>query len=276
MLRKGVAPGTHLLIGKVLADAGYGEDSWVLAGMQWAVAQHADVVSMSLGGDSDDGSHPLSQAVNELSANSDTLFVIAAGNNGNNGPSTVSSPGSADAALTVGAVDVNDVMAPFSSRGPRLNNGAFKPEVVAPGVDVTAARAAGTDLGGDLATDPYYTTISGTSMATPHVAGLAAILKGEHPTWDGEKLKAALANSTVPIADATGFDAGTGRIDALKAIHQTVFAPATLELGNYAWPYSDLSPSSKTLTYTNDGDAAVTLALVPRRARTAPRSRPAR
>ena len=259
--RKGVAPGTHLLIGKVLADAGYGEDSWVLAGMQWAVAQHADVVSMSLGGDSDDGSHPLALAVNELSASSDTLFVIAAGNNGNNGPSTVSSPGSADAALTVGAVDVNDVMAPFSSRGPRLSNGALKPEVVAPGVDVTAARAAGTDLGGDLATDPSYTTISGTSMATPHVAGLAAILKGEHPTWDGEKLKSALANSTVPVADATGFDAGTGRIDALKAINQTVFAPATLELGNYAWPYSDLAPSSKTLTYTNDGDSAVTLAL---------------
>ena len=260
-LRKGVAPGTHLLIGKVLADAGYGEDSWVLAGMQWAVDQHADVVSMSLGGDSDDGSHPLSQAVNELSAGSDTLFVIAAGNNGSNGPSTVSSPGSADAALTVGAVDVNNAMAPFSSRGPRLNNGAFKPEVVAPGVDVTAARATGTDLGGDLATDPYYTTISGTSMATPHVAGLAAILKGEHPAWDGERLKAAIANSTVPIADATGFDAGTGRIDALKAIHQTVFAAATLELGNYSWPYGTLAPSSKTLTYTNDGDAPVTLVL---------------
>ena len=76
------------MVGKVLADAGYGEDSWVMAGMEWAVAQHADVVSMSLGGDTDDGTDPLAQAVNELSASSDTLFVIAAGNNGA-GPSTV-------------------------------------------------------------------------------------------------------------------------------------------------------------------------------------------
>ena len=94
-LRKGVAPGADLMIGKVLGDGGYGEDSWVLAGMAWAVDQGADVVSMSLGGDADDGTNPLSQAVNELSAGSDTLFVIAAGNDGGTGASTVSSPGSA-------------------------------------------------------------------------------------------------------------------------------------------------------------------------------------
>ena len=81
------------MIGKVLADGGYGEDSGVLAGMVWAVEQGADVVSMSLGGDADDGTHPLAQAVNELSASSDTLFVIAAGNAGAAGPSTVSVAG---------------------------------------------------------------------------------------------------------------------------------------------------------------------------------------
>src|SRR3954463_4327144 len=75
-LRKGVAPGAQLMVGKVLDDAGTGEDSWVLAGMTWAVAQGADVVSMSLGGDTGDGTDPLSQAVDELSASSDTLFVI--------------------------------------------------------------------------------------------------------------------------------------------------------------------------------------------------------
>ena len=87
--RKGVAPGADLLVGKVLTDGGYGEDSWVLAGMVWAVDQDADVISMSLGGDTDDGTHPLSRAVDELSASSDSLFVIAAGNNGGNGASTV-------------------------------------------------------------------------------------------------------------------------------------------------------------------------------------------
>ncbi|GAA4361918.1 S8 family peptidase [Angustibacter luteus] len=259
-LRKGVAPGADLMVGKVLGDNGSGEDSWVLAGMAWAVAQGADVVSMSLGnGTPDDGTNPLALAVDELSASSDTLFVIAAGNEGGNGASTVSAPGSADAALTVGAVDVHDAMAGFSSRGPRVRDGALKPDVVGPGVDITAARAAGTELGPVV--DEYYTTISGTSMATPHVAGLAAILKQEHPGWDGERLKSAIANSTVQVADATGFDAGTGRIDALQAIHQDVLAPASLSLGNYSWPYSDLSPTSTTLTYTNTGAAPVTLSL---------------
>ena len=70
-------------------------------------------------------------------------------------------------------------MAYFSSRGPRLGDGALKPDVVAPGVGITAARAAGTSLGTPV--DELYTSLDGTSMATPHVAGLAAILKDEHP-----------------------------------------------------------------------------------------------
>ena len=257
-LRKGVAPGADLIVGKVLDRRGWGADSWVLAGMQWAVQQQADVVSMSLGGDADDGTSPLAKAVDELSASSDTLFVVAAGNAGP-APSTVSRPGSADAALTVGAVDRNDAMAGSPAVARASLNGGLKPEVVAPGVDITAARAAGTELG--PADDDHYTTISGTSMATPHVAGLAAILKQEHPAWDGERLKSAIANSTVPVADATAFDAGTGRIDALRAIHADVLAPATLSLGSYGWPYADAEPASTTLTYTNTTDADVTLDL---------------
>jgi subtilisin family serine protease len=85
-LRKGVAPKTGLMVGKVLSDGGWGEDSWVLAGMVWAVQEGADVVSMSLGGDTDDGTSPLALAINELSATSDSLFVVAAGNNGGAGP----------------------------------------------------------------------------------------------------------------------------------------------------------------------------------------------
>ena len=257
-LRMGVAPKTTLMIGKVLNDHGSGEDSQILAGMVWAVDEGADVVSMSLGAGPTDGTDPLSEAINELSATSDTLFVVAAGNAGSR-PSTVTSPGAADAALTVGAVDVNDVMAKFSSRGPRLANGGFKPEVVAPGVNVTAARAAGTALGPVV--DNVYTTISGTSMATPHVAGLAAILKEEHPGWDGDRIKSVIVNSTSPIANATGFDAGTGRVDALAAINETVFAPPSVSLGSFKWPYSDLEPTRTALTYTNTADTAVTLSL---------------
>ncbi len=254
---KGVSPGAELIVGKVLGRDGSGADSQVLAGMEWAVAQHADIVSMSLGGDTGDGSDPLERAVDELSATSSTLFVIAAGNNGSS-PTTVTSPGAAAAALTVGAVDGTDTMASFSSRGPRLD-GTVKPEVVAPGVGIVAARAAGTSLGDPV--DQYYTSLSGTSMATPHVAGLAAILKQEHPDWDGERLKAAIVGSAVPVAGAGAYDAGTGRVDALRAVGQSVVADPTLNLGFFAWPHTDLAPSSRTLTYTNLGGAAVTYAL---------------
>ena len=256
---RGVAPGAKLMVGKVLSSEGFGEDSWVLAGMQWAVARGADVVNMSLGGqEPGDGTDPLSRAVNELSASSDTLFVVAAGNDGGE-PMTVNDPGAADAALTVGAVDDGDLMAYFSSRGPRLGDGALKPDVVAPGVGITAARAAGTSLGNPV--NELYTSLDGTSMATPHVAGLAAILKDAHPQWDGERLKAAITSTTVPVADATGFDAGAGRVDAARAVAATVLASASLNLGYYTWPQTDLPTTRTKLTYTNTGGAAATLAL---------------
>ncbi|WP_327419846.1 MULTISPECIES: S8 family serine peptidase [unclassified Streptomyces] len=102
---KGVAPGAGLHIGKVLDNDGSGQDSWILAGMEWAARdQHAKVVSMSLGGGPTDGTDPLSQAVNRLSEETGTLFVIAAGNSGP-APYSVGAPGAADAALTVGAVN---------------------------------------------------------------------------------------------------------------------------------------------------------------------------
>lgn len=98
----GVAPGAELVEGKVLGNDGYGYDSWILAGMQWAVDQDVKVVNMSLGSRvASDGTDPLSAAVDKLSAEHGTLFVIAAGNSGDR---TISAPGAADAALTVGSV----------------------------------------------------------------------------------------------------------------------------------------------------------------------------
>ena len=202
--RKGVAPGAELLIGKVLDNSGGGYDSEAIAGMEWAVQQGAKVVSMSLGGWPTDGTDPMSQAVDELSKSSGALFVIAAGNSG--AEETVGSPGAAAEALTVGAVDRDDKLAYFSSRGPRLGDGALKPEVTAPGVEIAAARAAGTEQGHVLG--QYYTAMSGTSMATPHVAGAAAILAQRHPDWTGPQLKAALAATAVPSTTATHRPAG--------------------------------------------------------------------
>ncbi len=257
-LHGGVAPGARLIVGKVLDSNGQGDDSWVLAGMEWAVANGADVVNMSLGGDPSDGTDPLSQAIDELSASSKTLFVVAAGNDGPDA-GTVTDPGAADAALTVGAVDSSDYLAYFSSRGPRSGDHGLKPDVVAPGVGIVAARAAGTSLGDPV--DSLYTSLSGTSMATPHVTGLAAILAAEHPTWDGERIKEAIVDSTDPAPGATAFEAGSGRIDAERAVHETVLGTPSIELGSFPYPQSGLTTVTKRLTYENDSDAAVTLSL---------------
>lgn len=211
--RRGVAPGAELLVGKVLGDNGTGSESQVIAGMEWAAEQGADVVNMSLGSDAaTDGTDPMSLALDALTAETDTLFVVSAGNNGESGARTVGSPGAATAALTVGAVDRDDVLAPFSSRGPRHGDGAVKPDVTAPGVGIVAARAQGTTMGTPV--DERYTAASGTSMASPHVAGAAALLAQAEPGWGATALKDALISTALPAqsgdGDGDGGDGGDG------------------------------------------------------------------
>ncbi|MER5435119.1 S8 family peptidase [Streptomyces sp. NPDC002588] len=255
---KGVAPGARLISGKVLDDNGEGSDSEIIAGMQWAVGQGAKVINLSLGGYDTPDTDPLEQAVNELSASSGALFVIAAGNEGPDA-GTIGTPGSAAAALTVGAVDRTDAVADFSSRGPTAD-GSLKPDITAPGVDIVAAKAAqGTE--GDPAADGYV-SMSGTSMATPHVAGAAAILAQEHPDWTGERIKALLTSTAEPTKGVSAFAQGTGRTDLKRAVSQQVTAgPATLGFGTVQWPHTDDKPVAKEITYRNDGDAPVTLDL---------------
>ncbi|MEU9507239.1 S8 family serine peptidase [Micromonospora sp. NPDC048170] len=254
---KGVAPGAQLLIGKVLSDGGYGADSEIIAGMEWAARSGAKIVSMSLGGPGTDGTDPMALAVNELTAETGALFTIAAGNEGRSGASTLGSPGTADAALTVGAVDDADDIADFSSRGPRIGDGAIKPEITAPGVAVVAARAAGTSMGKPV--DPHYTSASGTSMATPHVAGAAAILAQQHPDWTAERLKAHLVSTAKAHASDPAFSQGAGRVDVSRAVQQDVFGTGVVNYGIVRWDAT--APVVKQVTYTNDGDQPVTLAL---------------
>ncbi|MGI5377826.1 S8 family peptidase [Streptomyces sp. CA-251387] len=256
---KGVAPGADILSGKVLDDQGFGDDSGILAGMEWAAEQGAQVVNLSLGGQDTPDVDPLEAAVNKLSAEKGILFAIAAGNSG---PQSVGSPGSADAALTVGAVDDKDKLADFSSTGPRLGDGAIKPDVTAPGVDITAASAKGSLIEQEVGEKPAgYLTISGTSMATPHVAGAAAILKQQHPDWTYAELKGALTGSAKG-GKYTPFEQGSGRIQVDKAIKQTVIAdPVSVSFGVQQWPHTDDTPVTKALTYRNLGTKDVTLTL---------------
>ncbi|MEV0621678.1 S8 family serine peptidase [Nonomuraea sp. NPDC050404] len=256
-LRKGVAPGAELAIGKVLNRNGSGSESQVLAGMEWAAQESgADVVNMSLGGGATDGTDPLSVAVDTLTAKTGTLFVVAAGNDGEE--YSVGSPGAAASALTVGAVDRNDALAPFSSRGPRLDE-AIKPDITAPGVGITAARASGTGLGTPV--DDLHTRLNGTSMATPHVAGAAALLAQRHPDWQAGRLKDALVSTAKTIDGQTAFEQGGGRLDAAAAVRQTVTATASLSLGVHE--DGATGTPGGTITYSNSGQSPVTLTLSP-------------
>ncbi|QKV80332.1 S8 family peptidase [Amycolatopsis sp. Hca4] len=260
---RGVAPDTRLLVGKVLDDHGDGTESSVVEGMEWAVAQGADVIAMSLSGSVAGGKDPgvdlLSEAVNRLTAQSGALFVVSAGNRGPRAGS-VGSPGVADAALTVGAVDGDDAPAEFSGRGPRAGDGAIKPDLTAPGVGIVAARAKNGSLGTPV--DAGYTAMSGTSMSAPHVAGAAAILAGMHPDWDAALLKAALMGSAAPRDGLTVYEQGAGRVDVARAVGQPVLAtPASVSLGEARWPHEDDAPIPTVLTYRNTGTTPVTLDL---------------
>ncbi|MFI8516866.1 S8 family serine peptidase [Streptomyces sp. NPDC085481] len=251
---QGVAPGATLAVGKVLSDQGSGSESQIIAGMEWAARDiDAKIVSMSLGSqEPSDGTDPMAQAVNSLSAETGALFVIAAGNSG--APGSIGSPGAADSALTVGAVDSADEAAYFTSKGPRYLDQALKPDVSAPGVGILAARSqlvAGSGL---------YTSMNGTSMATPHVAGAAALLAERHPDWTGAQLKNALMSSSKTL-DASAYDLGAGRLDVAAAVTANVTATGSADLGFYAWPYEANKPVTKTVTYTNASDAAVELKL---------------
>ncbi|MFE9473261.1 S8 family serine peptidase [Streptomyces griseofuscus] len=251
---KGVAPDATLAVGKVLSDEGSGSESQIIAGMEWAARDvHARIVSMSLGSsDPSDGTDPMSQALDSLSQETGALFVVAAGNTG--APSSISSPGAADAALTVGAVDSADQPAYFTSAGPRAGDDALKPDLSAPGVDILAARSQLTDGSG------YYTTMSGTSMATPHVAGVAALLAQEHPDWTGAQLKDALMSTSEQLG-LSAYTVGAGRVSVPDAVQATVTATGSADLGFYRWPYPADKPVTRTLTYTSSADQPVHLTL---------------
>ncbi|GAB3458976.1 S8 family peptidase [Actinophytocola sediminis] len=255
---RGVAPDTKLLNGKVLSDFGEGYESGVIAGMEWAASNDADVVNLSLGGGPTDGTDPMSAAVNRLTADTGTLFVVAAGNQGPD-PESIDTPGAADAALTVGAVDRDERLADFSSRGPRWQNGAIKPDITAPGVGIVAAAAANGKIGRPV---DGYVALDGTSMATPHVAGAAAILAAAHPDWSAERLKSTLMATAAPNPALSVFEQGAGRVDVAAAVTNTVSAtPANLFVGLIAWPHDDDQPIAKPVTYTNTGTEPVTFDL---------------
>jgi hypothetical protein len=127
-------------------------------------------------------------------------------------------------------------------------------------VDIVAARAKDADIGDPVGTQ--YMMLSGTSMATPHVAGTAALLAQQHPTWKANELKPVVMASAKVIAGQTVYQQGAGRVDAGKAITQLLAAtPGSISFGKALWPHADDKPVAKQVAFRNFGKAAITLQL---------------
>ena len=186
----GVAPSVDLYGVKVLDKNGSGQYSWVVAGIEWAVMNGMDVINMSLGGGS--GTEALKQIMIK-SKEMGVAVVCAAGND--SGP--VNFPAKYPEAIAVSASDSSDKIASFSSRGPEI-------VVIAPGVNVYSTRKGG-----------GYTTMSGTSMACPHTAGLAALAVGAG-AHGSDAVRAALKKAANPLPGLTPVQQGAGLVDAAK------------------------------------------------------------
>lgn len=249
---KGVAPDAELLDAQVCIAIGCPESA-IVAGLGWVGEQGAKIANLSLGGPDHGGPDPVKDAVTALTENHGVLVVAAAGNSGQR--EKVSSPASAKVALAVGAVDKSGEIAGFSSRGPGGESEYLKPEITAPGVNISAARSRHAEGSGD------YVAHNGTSMAAPHVAGAAALLVRGHPSATPEELKAMLTSSAVPNERLGAHDQGSGRVDVARAARQTVTSGPGVEFGVQNWPHHDDTPVSREITYRNPGPVPVVLNL---------------
>ncbi len=193
----GVAPGVSLLAVKVLSAEGSGDYAGVANGITYAADHGAQVISMSLGGGST--AQVLEDAV-AYAQSKGVLVVAAMGNNNSERPSY---PAACAGVMAVGSTTVQEKRSGFSNFGKHISVGA-------PGSDILS-----TLMGGG------YTSISGTSMATPHVAGLAALVKSAFPAATAAELRTRIEKGADDLG-AAGFDKefGHGRINALKAVSQ--------------------------------------------------------
>jgi subtilisin family serine protease len=249
----GVAPDATLIAYKALHASGSGSESDVIAAIERAadpngdgnMADHVDVVNLSLGGSGgpDDAG---SRAVDN-GTQAGIVFCIAAGNSGKY--HNVSSPGTARTAITVGAVDASDTLAAFSSRGPTPKDLTMKPEVSAPGVNINSSLP-----------NNRYGLASGTSMATPHVAGACALLKALHPDWTPAKIKMELMLTAFAKNQET-MSVGSGRIDVGSAADGTLAVDkASIDFGLDPIQQPTWSPS-KTIHLTNGRGQSITWTL---------------
>jgi len=201
---RGVAYDSDLFNVKVLNKDGSGYGSDVIKGIEWSVDNGAEIISMSLGAEIDpcDGTDAISQAVDKA-VSKGVIAIVAAGNSGP-GSGTITSPGCSKKGITVGSVDDNDNVPSWSSRGP-TDDGRVKPDLVVPGVGITSTWK-----------DNSFNSLSGTSMSTPHVSGVIALLLETDSSLSPDDIKDVLKSTALDL----GLDEntqGAGRVDAYEA-----------------------------------------------------------
>jgi len=220
---RGIVPEADLWVGKVLPDSGSGGGAWLLAALDWALDHEVDVINMSLGHSVDrPGEDLTSSAVSEVAA-SGIIVCASAGNEGPE-PMTVGSPAEGEGVIAIAATYKSGRLAEFSSRGNPTSTGWLggKPDISAPGVEITAPRSQFSADPGDM-----YTTYSGTSSACPMVTGLAGYLLSTLDSRDigesRERVKRALiagAKILDPSSSENGvWEIGAGVVDAQASLN---------------------------------------------------------
>jgi subtilisin family serine protease len=205
-----------------------GNSPEIAAAIEAAVQDGMDVINLSIGEPEIAQGRDIVVRAIEGAARAGVVTTVSAGNDFEAfGRGSVSSPGSAPSAITVGAATIGRRMASFSSAGPTPMSLQLKPEVSAPGVEILSAAPARKGL---------YQTLSGTSMAAPHVAGAAALLLQRHPTWTPAQVKSALATTGRGALENHGEAAptrqGGGFVDLVEADQPLLFAsPAAVSFG---------------------------------------------
>jgi len=195
-ISSGVAQGAKILAYRALNAAGSGTMASTIEAIQRAVNDGAHIINMSLGASGAPPENPLNLAVREA-VNKGVLVVASAGNSGPQW-STVGSPGNEKLALTVGALDADNRVARFSSRGPVRASYELKPDISAPGVNILSARPGGGHI-----------RLSGTSMSAPYVAGLAALVMELMPESDVLSIRSRIIQSAT-ATDESIWAAGLG------------------------------------------------------------------
>ena len=251
----GVAPDATLWTFKVLDEQGEGWDSDVIAAIEKALDPDGDlatddavdIISMSLGGDGDPD-QPLALAV-DAAVDQGVVAVAAAGNEPEYGE--IDSPGVARKAFTVGATDKSDNIADFSAWGPVPEfYELIKPNILAPGVSISSTYPGG-----------GYRSMSGTSMATPHIAGCAALIKQLHPTWTPPMIQANLMNTAKDLG-LNIYRQGAGRVQVDNAVSaQGVLTPGSVGFGLVDVD-QPLWTKTETLQLTNVTTASISYSLL--------------